>query len=187
MNRALDGVRVVLLIAPAGTEEPEFVEPRRALTEAGAIVTVASLGLDDAKTVNHDLEPGGTYPVDTTVARLHADDFEALIIPGGTVGADHLRADDDVVALVRAFAQDDGKVLAAICHAPWALAEAGVIEGRRVTSYPSLATDLRNAGATWVDEEVVIDGGMITSRRPDDLPAFSNAVVDAVASRRVPA
>ena len=184
MANELNGTRVALLIAPAGTEEPEFTEPRKALESAGAEVTVVGLDTDDAQAVNHDLDPGGTYAVDRAVATVSPEEFDALVVPGGTVGADKLRAEADVVKLVKAFGDDDGKVLAAICHGPWALAESGVASGRRLTSYPSLQTDLRNAGATWVDEEVVVDGNLVTSRTPDDLPAFTGAIVDALAARR---
>lgn len=184
MTDELEGTRVALLIAPAGTEEPEFTEPRTALEAAGATVTVVGLDTDDARAVNGDLEPGGTYSVDRAVGSVSPEDFDGLVIPGGTVGADKLRAEPDVVALVKAFGDDDAKVLAAICHAPWTLAESGVADGRRLTSYPSLQTDLRNAGATWVDEEVVVDGNLVTSRTPDDLPAFTSAIVDALAARK---
>ena len=184
MANELDGTRVALLIAPAGTEEPEFTEPRQALEAAGATVTVVGLDTDDARAVNGDLEPGGTYAVDREIGGVSPEDFDGLVIPGGTVGADKLRAQADVVRLVKAFGDDDSKVLAAICHAPWTLAESGVADGRRLTSYPSLRTDLRNAGATWVDEEVVVDGNLVTSRTPDDLPAFTSAIVDALAARR---
>jgi protease I len=184
MATDLDGARIALLIAPAGTEEPEFVDPKTALAAAGAQVTVIGIETGEVQAVNGDLEPGGTYTVDLAVADVDPADFDALVIPGGTVGADKLRADGDVISLVRTFAGGEHQVLAAICHAPWTLVEADVVGGRQVTSYPSLATDLRNAGATWVDEEVVVDDRLITSRNPGDLPAFSDAIIEAVATAR---
>lgn len=179
MSADLSTVAVALLIAPAGTEEPEFVDPKAALEDAGATVTVVGVEPGKVQAVNGDLDPGGHHQVDRAADDVSAEDFAALVIPGGTVGADKLRADDDVVALIRAFAEGD-KVIAAICHAPWTLIEAGVVSGRTLTSYPSLATDLTNAGATWVDEEVVVDDGLITSRNPGDIPAFTEALIAAL-------
>ena len=179
MATQLDGRRVALLIAPLGTEEPEFVQPRQALEDAGATVTVVSTEPGEAQTVNHDLDPGGTYAVDATFSDVSADDFDAVVVPGGTVGADKLRGSEDAVAFVRAFFEQE-KPVAAICHGPWALVEADVLRGRTLTSYPSLQTDIRNAGGTWVDEEVVVDQGLVTSRSPDDLPAFCAKLVEEV-------
>lgn len=180
MSNDLSGRRVAIMIAPAGTEEPEFVEPRRALEDAGATAVVVGLESGTAETRNHDLEPGGSYRVDVAVADANPDDFDAVVIPGGTVGADKLRAAEEVVVFVRKVAAGD-KPVAAICHGPWTLIDAGLADGRRLTSYPSLQTDLRNAGATWVDEEVVEDRGVITSRNPRDLPAFCRSLVGALA------
>ena len=177
MANQLDGKRIALLISPKGTEEPEFAKPKQALEDAGAAVVVVSTKSGDAQTVNNDLEDGGTYTVDATFADVSADDFDGLVIPGGTVGADTLRADEDAVAFIRAFFEQK-KPVGAICHAPWTLAEADVLQGRTVTSYHSIQTDLRNAGATWVDEEVVVDEGLVTSRNPDDLPAFCDKLVE---------
>jgi protease I len=179
----LDGKKIALLIAPRGTEEPEFVKPRDALKEAGAEVTVIGIEAGSAESVNGDLDPGGKYDVDRTAGDVSAEDFDGLVIPGGTVGADKLRADKDVVALVKAFFAA-GKPVGAICHGPWLLAEADVLQGRKVTSYPSLATDLRNAGAEWTDQEVVTDSGLVTSRKPDDLPAFCAKLVEEFAEGR---
>ena len=184
MANELAGRTVALLVAPEGTEDAEFSEPRRALTAAGATVHVISAKAGEVTTVNHDLEPGERYAADKAFADSSAADYDALVIPGGTVGADKLRADVDAVALIHDFFEQ-GKTVGAICHAPWALIEAGVVSGRTLTSYPTLQTDLKNAGATWTDAEVVSDGGLITSRNPDDLDAFCREAVRAVAARPV--
>ena len=175
----LSSKTVALLVSPKGTEEPEFVQPKKALEDAGANVVVVSTKPGTAQTVNNDLESGGTYSIDKTVGEVSASDFDAVVIPGGTVGADTLRASEDVVAFVRAFFEQK-KPVASICHGPWVLAEADVLKGRKVTSYHSIQTDLKNAGANWVDEEVVVDQGLVTSRNPDDLPAFCRKVVEEV-------
>ena len=173
----LDGKRIAILIAPRGTEDPEFAKPKAAVEEAGGSVTVISLETGEAKTVNHDLDPGSTYRIDKAIGEVAAQDFDGLVIPGGCVGADKLRGSDAVVAFVRDFFAQE-KPVAAICHAPWALIEAGVVEGRTLTSYPTLQTDIENAGGTWVDREVVVDLGLVTSRNPDDLPAFCAKLVE---------
>jgi len=176
----LDGKKIAILIAPRGTEEPEFEKPRQAVEQAGGAVTVISLETGDAESVNNDLDPGKTFAVDQAIGDVVAEDFDGLVIPGGSVGADKLRGSDAVVAFVKAFF-DAGKPVAAICHAPWTLIEAGVVEGRTLTSFPTLRTDIRNAGGTWVDQEVVVDQGLVTSRNPDDLPAFCAKMVEAFA------
>ena len=183
MAKPLQGSRVALLVAPKGTEHVEFEEPRKAVVEAGGEVVVLGLTSGTANTVNHDLEPAETVTVDGTVAEASSEEFDALIVPGGTVGADKLRSDAEVAKLVRSFFRD-GSVVAVICHGPWTLVEADVVRGRTLTSYPSLRTDIRNAGGEWEDREVVRDGNLITSRRPDDLPAFCVALVDALAEAR---
>lgn len=180
---SLDGKKIAILIAPRGTEEPEFVQPKQAAEDAGAEVTVIGLESGEAETVNNDLDPGGKYRVDMAVADASAEAFDGLIVPGGSVGADKLRADDDVVDFVRAFF-DQGKPVAVICHGPWTLVEADVVEGRRLTSFHSIRTDIENAGGEWVDEEVVVDNGLITSRNPDDLPAFCAKLVEEFAEGR---
>ena len=176
----LEGKTIAILIAPRGTEEPEFAKPKAAVEQAGGTVTVISLGTDDAQSVNNDLDPGETFSVDKAIGDVDASAFDALIIPGGSVGADKLRGSKDVVAFVRAFF-DAGKPVAAICHAPWTLVEADVVKGRTLTSYATLQTDIRNAGGTWVDQEVVVDQGLVTSRDPDDLPAFCEKLVELFA------
>ncbi len=176
----LDGKSIAILIAPRGTEEPEFSKPKEAIEKAGGKVTVVSFESGTAQTVNNDLDAGDSYSIDKKVSEVSADQFDGLVIPGGSVGADKLRADSDVVAFVRAFFEQS-KPVGAICHAPWTLVEAGVLKGRTLTSYPSIKTDIENAGGTWVDMEVMVDQGLITSRTPDDLPAFCAKIVEEFA------
>jgi len=170
MSNSLQG-REVAILAADGVEKVEFETPRAQLTENGAHVQLLSLKTGDIQARNHDLEPAGTIRVDQAVSEASVDDFDALVLPGGTVNPDKLRLDKSAVAFVRDFV-NSGKPVAAICHGPWTLVEAGIVTGRTVTSYPSIRTDLKNAGANVVDEEVVVDGNVITSRSPDDLPAF---------------
>lgn len=170
---------VAILLAPRGNEDPEFVKPRDVLTEAGTKVVVVGLEAGEGETVNNDLDPGSKYAIDKTVDQVKADEFDLLIVPGGTVGADTFRAEDKVVQFTKAFA-DQGKPIAAICHAPWLLIEAEVVKGKTLTSFPSLKTEIKNAGGEWVDKEVVEEGGLITSRNPDDIPAFNQAIIRAL-------
>ncbi|WP_443971517.1 type 1 glutamine amidotransferase domain-containing protein [Sphingobium sp. CR28] len=173
----LDGKKIAILIAPRGTEEPEFVQPRQAVQDAGAEVTVIGLEPGEARTNNSDLDPGGSYAVDMTIDQVSAEQFDGLIIPGGTVGADTLRGNGDVINFVEAFF-DQKKPVGAICHGPWLLVEADVLDDRSLTSYLTLQTDIENAGGNWLDEEVIVDEGLVTSRNPDDLPAFCAKIVD---------
>jgi len=175
MSNTLQGRKVAILAAD-GVEKVELEQPRSVLTENGAQVQLLSLKTDDIQARNHDLEPAGTFRVDRTVSEVSVDEFDALVLPGGTVNPDKLRLDSSAVSFVRDFV-NSGKPVAAICHGPWTLVEAGVVAGRTVTSYPSIRTDLRNAGGKVVDEEVVADRNLITSRSPSDLPAFCAAIV----------
>ncbi|WP_308799840.1 type 1 glutamine amidotransferase domain-containing protein [Agromyces silvae] len=178
MAERLDGKRVAFLLTD-GVEQVEFTDPWNALTRAGAEVTLVSptegtvLGM-------HGDDKADTFDVDRAVATASASDYDALVLPGGVVNADHLRMDADAVRFVREFFEQH-KPVSAICHAPWILAEAGVARGRSLTSYPSLKTDLVNAGADWSDEEVVVDQGLVTSRNPDDLPAFIDKTIEEIA------
>ena len=176
MSESLHGKRVAILAAD-GVEKVELEQPRAALTEKGVHVAVLSLKAGEIQARNHDLEPAGTIAVDRVVSDASVEDYDALVLPGGTVNPDKLRKDDTAVSFVREFVMS-GKPVAAICHGPWTLVEAGVVAGRTLTSYPSIRTDLRNAGANVVDEEVAIDGNVITSRAPGDLPAFCAALVE---------
>ena len=178
MAAQLRGKRVAILAAD-GVERVEVEQPRDALRQVGAETDLLSLHDGEIQARNHDLEAAGTFPVDGLVANASVEDYDALLLPGGTVNPDKLRVDKAAVAFVRDFV-DSGKPVAAICHGPWTLVEAGVVSGRTVTSYASVRTDLRNAGADVVDQEVATDGNLITSRSPDDLPAFCAAVVETL-------
>jgi len=175
---ANNGKRVAIL-ATDGFEESELREPREALLQAGAFVDLISLEAGAIKGWK-DGDWGDTEQVDRAVADANADDYDALLLPGGVMNPDKLRMNADAVAFVRAFF-DQHKPVAAICHGPWILAEADVVRGRRLTSYPSIRTDLTNAGAEWVDAEVVVDNGLITSRSPKDLPAFNAKLLEEIA------
>jgi protease I len=168
----------VLILATDGFEQAELFEPRQALLDAGARVTLASLGTDPIQGMQHDRK-GDMITPDMVVGAVDTNDYTALLLPGGVANPDRLRMDDRAVEIVEEFV-DDGKIVAAICHAPWLLVEADVVDGVRMTSWPSLRTDLANAGAEVVDEQVVRDGQFITSRKPDDIPAFNQAVIAAL-------
>ena len=173
----LDG-RKVAILATEGVEQVELTEPLHALENEGATVTLLSLKSGDFQGFNH-LDKGDTFTADKAVAEADASDYDALVLPGGVANPDALRIDEDAVGFIRQFF-DDSKPVAAICHAPWTLIEADVVRGRKMTSWPSLKTDLVNAGANWVDEEVVVDQGFVTSRKPDDLPAFTDKMVEEI-------
>ncbi|MBT1608826.1 type 1 glutamine amidotransferase domain-containing protein [Curtobacterium poinsettiae] len=175
----LDGKKILVITTNYGVEQDEIVVPTEQLRERGASVTVAAKETGTIQTLVGDKDPGQTLEPDTTLAGVDANDFDALVIPGGTINADTLRQEFRAATLVQAFAEAS-KPVAAICHGPWTLVEAGVLSGKTVTSFPSLQTDLRNAGAEWVDREVQVDGGFITSRTPDDLPAFVDAIESAL-------
>ena len=173
-----DTKKIAFLTAAEGVERAELVVPWDAVTDAGHQPVLISPQAGSVQLFEH-LDRADTQPVDVTVAEASVEDYDALVLPGGVANPDALRMDADAVAFVRAFVES-GKPVAAICHAPWTLIEADVVRGRRLTSWPSLQTDVRNAGGEWVDEPVVVDGNLITSRKPGDLPAFNGALREAV-------
>ena len=177
----LDGKRIAFL-ATDGVEQVELTEPLKAVREAGADVDLISLEKGDFQGFNH-LDKGDTFTADKAVGEADANDYDGLVAPGGVANPDALRMDADAMAFVRAFFEAR-KPVGAICHAPWILVEAGVVRSRTVTSWPSLQKDLRNAGANWVDKEVVVDEGLVTSRKPDDLPAFCAKIIEEFAEGR---
>jgi deglycase len=175
----LNGKRIVFLTAPEGVEQVELTTPWDRLEQAGADLELVSFDTDRVQMFEH-LDKADTRPVDRTLEDADPEAYDGLVLPGGVANPDRARMNQQAVAFVRSFF-DRGAPVAAICHAPWMLIEAGVVQGRTVTSFPSLRTDLRNAGATWVDEEVVVDGELVTSRKPDDLDAFCARAIDAFA------
>jgi protease I len=179
MSDQLRGKRIAFLVANEGVEQIELTEPMKAVREAGAEADLLAPAEGEVQAFDH-LDKADAFPVDRAVGAADADDYDGLVLPGGVANPDNLRTDEDAVAFVRAFFAV-GKPVAAICHAPWTLIEADVVADRTLTSWPSLKTDLRNAGAEWVDAEVVIDEGLVTSRRPDDLPAFTAKVLEEMA------
>ena len=168
----------VLIVATDGFEEWELFGPRQILQERGAEVVLASLKRDPIQATIHD-DPGKTIRPDLVIDEANADDFDAMVLPGGVRNPDQLRLHGNVIALIRAFAEQ-GKPVGAICHGPWLLVEADLLRGRTATSWPSIRTDLRNAGANVVDEAAVTDGNIVTSRKPDDVEAFTNALIDLI-------
>ena len=175
MANELEGRRIAFLVAAEGAEQVELTEPWKAVEEAGGTPELLSTQSGEIQAFNL-LDRADTFPVDRVVSEASADDYDGLVLPGGVANPDFLRMDEDAVAFVRGFFEQ-GKPVGAICHGPWTLIEADVVRGRTVTSFPSLRTDLRNAGANVVDEEVVVDQGLFTSRDPDDLPAFCEKLV----------
>jgi deglycase len=176
----LRGRIIAFAVATEGIEQVELTGPWEAVEEAGGTPRLVSLEPGKVQAFKH-LDKADTFDVDATFGDTDPSDYDALVLPGGVANPDALRMDDTAVSFVRSFF-DAGKPVAAICHAPWTLVEADVVRGRTLTSWPSLQTDLRNAGASWVDEEVVIDGQLVTSRKPDDLPAFNAALVKTFAA-----
>jgi protease I len=177
----LDGLRVAILLTD-GFEQAELTEPRRALDEAGAATKLVSPKDDDVQGWKH-FDHADRFPVDVRLEDASAADFDALLLPGGVANPDQLRMNPQAVSFVRTFV-DAGKPIAAICHGPWTLIETGVVRGRTLTSWPSLRTDLENAGAQWVDREVVADQGLVTSRNPQDIPAFNAKMIEEFAEGR---
>lgn len=177
-NRNLQGTRVAILVTD-GFEQAELLEPRKALDDAGATTTVVSPTANKVKGWNMK-EWGKEVPVDVPLKTAKAEDFDALLLPGGVMNPDHLRMNPQAVDFVKRFT-DEGKPVAAICHGPWTLIEAGAVRGHTLTSWPSLQTDLKNAGANWVDTQVVRDGQLVTSRKPDDIPAFNREMIQMFA------
>jgi protease I len=178
----LQGKKVAILVAD-GFEQVELIEPRKALEQAGAKTEIVSPAKGQVKGWNHT-EWGQQLPVDVPLKQADAEDYDALLLPGGVMNPDHLRTDPVAQRFVRSFFEA-GKPVAAICHAPWTLIDAGVVRNRRLTSYHTLQTDLRNAGAQWLDQEVVTDANLVTSRKPDDIPAFNKAMVELFARQEV--
>jgi protease I len=174
----LDGKKIAVLAAE-GVEQVELEKPVKALRDAGANIELISLEPGEVQAMNH-IDKGSTFPVDRTVDQASAEDYDGLLVPGGAVNPDNLRQSDDAVAFVRGFF-DSGRPIAAICHAPWVLVEADVVRGLHLTSWPSLQTDIRNAGGIWSDEQVITDHGVVTSRKPDDIPAFSKKMIEEFA------
>jgi protease I len=183
MADELEGQKILVIATNYGVEQDEIVVPTQQLAEKGATVTIAAKDTSPIQTLVGDKDPGRSVDVDIALDEADESDYDALVIPGGTINADNLRQEPGAIALVTAFA-DAGKPIAAICHGPWTLIESGVLPGRTVTSFVSLQTDIRNAGAEWVDREVEVDASgafpIITSRTPDDLPAFVAAIEGAL-------
>ena len=184
MADTLKGKKVAILAADM-FERVELEEPRKALEDAGAEIEIVSIHDGEIKGFDH-FDPANTVRVDRTVEEASADDYDALMVPGGVGNPDQLRGDENAVAFVRGFHQA-GKPMAVICHGPWVLVEAGAARGRRITSWPTLETDIRNAGGEWVDEEVVVDRNLVTSRKPDDIPAFNREMTRLFSGERIPA
>lgn len=179
MADELHGKKIALLAAD-GVEQIELEEPKKAVEAAGAQTELLSIASGEIQAMNGDIDKGARFSVDVVVSEANAIDYDGLILPGGVINPDKLRADIDAVGFIQAFFKT-GMPVGVICHGPWSLIEADVVKGRRITSYPSIRTDLRNAGAEVVDEEVVTDHGLVSSRNPDDLPAFCAKIVEEFA------
>src|SRR3954468_5977808 len=179
MSDDLNGKKIAILTANEGVEQVEYYEPRKALEEAGATVELIATEKGEVQLFEH-LDKADTVEADKATSDVSADDYDGLMLPGGVANPDNLRTDEDAVKFVQGFVTP-GKPIAAICHAPWTLVEADAVKGRTLTSYPSVRTDIENAGGRWVDEEVVVDQGLVTSRKPDDLPAFNAKMVEEFA------
>jgi protease I len=175
MGDKLSGKKVAILAAD-GFEEVELTKPKKALDEEGAKTTVVSIKSGKIQGMNH-ADKGETVAVDQILAEAKPQDIDALLIPGGLMNPDSLRSNEDALEFVRHFFRE-GKPVAAICHAPWVLIDAGVVRGRTLTSWPAIKTDVRNAGGNWVDQEVAVDNGLVTSRKPDDIPAFNEKMIE---------
>jgi protease I len=178
MSTNLNGKKVAILVTD-GFEQVELTEPKAALEKAGAQPQIVAPGADQVKGWKHT-EWGDSFPVDVQLEEAQPDDYDALVLPGGVMNPDKLRVNEQAQRFIRAFFESH-KPVAAICHGPWTLIDAGVASGRTMTSYQSIATDLKNAGVNWVDQEVVVDNGLVTSRNPDDLPAFNRKLVEEIA------
>ncbi len=179
MSDELNGKRIAFMVANEGAEQVELTEPWDAVKQAGGTPVLIAPKAGEVQAFNH-LDKGDTFPVDRTVDEARVEDYDGLVLPGGVANPDQLRTNHGAVAFSRGFVEA-GKPVAVICHGPWTLVEAGVVRGRTLTSWPSLQTDIRNAGGQWVDEQVHRDGNLVSSRKPDDLPAFCAAMVDVFA------
>jgi len=179
MADELQGKKVAILAAD-GVEQVELEQPRQAVEDAGAETELLSIEAGEIQAMNHDIDKGDTFTADRAVSDASVDDYDGLLLPGGVANPDNLRADENVISFLQDYFKT-GKPVGVICHGPWTLVEADLVKGRTITSYPSIRTDLRNAGANVVDEEVVVDEGLVSSRNPDDLPAFCAKVVEEFA------
>jgi protease I len=175
----LNGKKIAILTANEGVEQVEYEKPRKALEDAGATVELLAPEKGEVQMFNH-LDKADTFQADKAVGDADAADYDGLMLPGGVANPDNLRTDEDAIEFIQGFV-NAGKPIAAICHAPWTLVEADAVKGRTLTSFPSIKTDIENAGGTWVDEEVHVDQGLVTSRKPDDLPAFNDKMIEEFA------